>query len=201
MLFSLIDGLENVDVILASTSPRRYELLKAIGLNFRVIDSGIEEHHIEGEPIQSAIENARSKGKAVAERFPESLTISADTVVIVDGNALGKPTDEDEAVEMLQLLNGRNHTVVTAFAINLPKYEHCISDYETTEVKFRKLRIEEIMAYVNTGEPMDKAGAYGIQGQGAVLIERINGCYYNVVGFPLTKFYITLENFCSHYCL
>lgn len=201
MLLSLIDGLEKVDIILASTSPRRYDLLKAMGFNFKVIDSGVVESHIEGEPIQSAIENARNKGKAVSTRFPNSLVVSADTVVIADRMVMGKPVDEADALEMLNRLNGRTHTVVTAFSINFQKYDRCISDYETTEVKFRRLKDEEIMAYINTGEPFDKAGAYAIQGEGAILVEKINGCYYNVVGFPLTKFFVRLTDFCSHYCL
>ncbi|MBN2424565.1 MAG: septum formation protein Maf [Calditrichaceae bacterium] len=200
MLFSLINGLEKTDIILASTSPRRYELLKTLGLSFKVIDSGVKEEHIDGEPIQSAIENSRKKGHAVAAKNPDSLVISADTVVVLDEKILGKPNNDQDAVEMLRSLSGRTHTVISAFSLFYYKYEHYLCDYETTEVKFRKISEEEILAYINTGEHSDKAGAYAIQGQGAVFIEKINGCYYNVVGFPLTKFYIKLQEFCSHYC-
>jgi septum formation protein len=202
MLFSLIDNLEKVDVILASTSPRRFELLKTIGLEFRVVGSNVKENEISGaDPIGDALENAKKKGRAVAQKHPDSLIISADTIVISGDKVMGKPANENDAYNMLKNLSGRTHQVCTAFGLIYLKYERSLFDTVKTDVTFRKLTDEEIWAYINTGEPLDKAGAYAVQGQGAVLVEKINGCYFNVVGFPLSKFFINLDEFLSHFVL
>lgn len=201
MLFSLIDGLEKIDIILASTSPRRFELLKQIGLEFRVVGSDAEESMNFDDPILGTIENARRKALAVAEHNEDALIIAADTIVVIDETVLGKPDDEQSAFDMLQLLNNKTHQVYTAFGLVYPRYEQHIFDHVSTDVTFRKLTDDEILAYINTGEPFDKAGAYAIQGQGALLVDRIDGCYYNVVGFPLTRFFTRMDEILSHVVL
>lgn len=198
MLFSLIENLDKIDIVLASASPRRFELLKNIGLDFRVEVSDVAENHPDiKESTELALYNARIKGCAVANKYPESLIISADTIVVLDNHLMGKPANEQEAYRMLKTLSARTHKVITAFGLHLLKYEKEHYDWVATDVTFRPLTDEEIWAYINTAEPMDKAGAYGIQGQGAILIEKISGCYYNVVGFPLSRFYEALGNFLS----
>lgn len=202
MLFSLIENLEKVDIILASASPRRFELLKTMGLDFKVIVSKVHEDRIDpNHLIDGVTANARRKGLDVAMQHPRNLVICADTVVVLDSMILGKPRDENEAFQMLQTLSGKSHRVITAFGLIFQKYEKCLFDHEITEVTFRTLDEDEIGAYINTGEPMDKAGAYAIQGQGAVLIEKIQGCYFNVVGFPLTKFYLRINDFFRDFVL
>ncbi len=201
MLFSLIENLRKVDIVLASGSPRRYELLKNIGLDFKVDVSRLyEEQMSDADPMECAMANARAKGREVAQRHPQSLVISADTIVTLaqekeEPLILGKPVNETEAYEMLRVLSGRTHRVITAFGLLMHKYEKEEYDAVSTEVAFRQLSDEEIWAYINTGEPLDKAGAYGIQGQGALLIEAISGCYFNVVGFPLARLYLKMEAF------
>jgi len=202
MLFSLIENLEKVDIILASASPRRFELLKTMGLEFKVIVSKVHEDSIDpNNLIDGVTANARRKGLDVATQHPYDLVICADTVVVTDSVILGKPRDENEAFRMLQELSGKTHRVITAFGLIFQKYEKSLFDQEITEVTFRTLHEDEIWAYINTGEPMDKAGAYAIQGQGAVLIEKIQGCYFNVVGFPLTKFYLRINDFFQDFVL
>ncbi len=202
MLFSLINGLEKIDVILASTSPRRYEILKTLGLEFIVIDSKIkEEISVENGPEANALLNTKKKALTVAKKYPGSLVVAADTVVAIDDKIMGKPENEAQAFEMLSLLSGKAHQVYTAFGLVFGKYERENFDCVKTDVYFRKLSEDEVWAYINTGEPFDKAGAYGIQGQGAVLVERVDGCYYNVVGFPLSRFFQKLDSFLSHIVL
>lgn len=202
MLFSLIQSLERLDIILASASPRRFELLKQIGLDFKVVPSNMKEDMNGNGPIEELVKhNAQKKGLDVAEQYQDALVISADTVVAYEEKILGKPANENEAFEMLTLLSGKTHQVYTAIGLFLKKYDGLKLDAVCTNVTFRQLSEEEILAYINTGEPFDKAGAYGIQGQGALLVERIDGCYYNVVGFPLAKFYLMLNEFLDHYII
>ncbi len=178
-----------MELILASASPRREELLKQIGLTFRVIPSCVEE----GQPYAPlpawVLELARTKALALPVGDDEVI-LAADTIVIRQERVFGKPGCTEEAIEMLKQLSGSVHEVMTGVCVvqrkngngsKLQIYE----DVETTKVFFRRLTMSEIIAYVQTGEPLDKAGAYGIQGLGALLIERIEGCYYNVVGLPL----------------
>jgi len=201
MLFSLIENLRKVDIVLASASPRRYELLKNIGLEFIVDVSRLTEEQTSGaDPQECALANARLKGQEVARRNPECLVISADTIVTFEQEdtgtiILGKPANEAAAYDMLRALSGKTHRVVTAFGLLMHKYGKEVYDTVTTDVTFRRLTDDEIWAYINTGEPLDKAGAYGIQGQGALLIEGISGCYFNVVGFPLSRLYLKMEAF------
>jgi len=196
MIFSLITNLEHLDVVLASASPRRFEILSQTGMTFAVEPSGIDESAFETtDPIVFASEVARAKGHKVAMKHPHKLVISADTVVVCDNEIMGKPADQKDAYNMLSCLSGKTHLVYTAFGLFLQKYDKQILAHESTEVTFRKLTDEEIWAYIGTGEPDDKAGAYAIQGQGAMLVKGINGCFYNVVGFPLAKFFTTLDSF------
>ncbi|HED11362.1 MAG TPA: septum formation protein Maf [Caldithrix abyssi] len=196
MIFSLIENLEHVDIVLASASPRRFELLKSVGLDFKVVPAGIDESKIDiKEPTALVQECARQKGEDIARQYPDHLVISADTIVSLDGNILGKPRNEDHAYDMLAFLSGKTHQVYTAFGLFYKHYEKELLHLVCTDVTMRVLTDEIIMAYIGTGEPVDKAGAYAIQGQGAMLIEGIRGSYTNVVGFPLAQFFDKLDHF------
>ncbi len=196
----MIESLERVDVVLASGSPRRYELLKGLGLNFKVVPSDAPEDHSLESDFQAIVKkNARNKGMAVAQKHPESLIISADTIVVLGRQIMGKPKTEQEAFRMLQALSGQTHEVYTGLSLIFKKYERTALDAVCTKVRFRPLSEEEIWAYINTGEPFDKAGGYGIQGQGALLVDGINGCYYNVVGLPLARLFTMLTDFMKHF--
>ncbi len=198
MLASLIENYNKLDFVLASASPRRSELLNNIGMKFKVVVSDVEEDEISLNYISDGlIKNARKKGEVVADSNPNSVIISADTIVVLDHHIMGKPADEKGARQMLEKLSGRTHEVMTAFGLICRKYDKSYFETVITKVKFRPLDFEEIVAYVNTGEPMDKAGAYAIQGKGSILIESIGGCYFNVVGFPISKFFIALKDFCK----
>lgn len=198
MLDSLIENYNKLDFILASASPRRSELLNNIGMKFKVVLSNVEEDEISSNDITvRLIKNARIKGEAVAYSNPDSIIISADTIVVLDNHVMGKPLDEKSARQMLEKLSGRTHEVMTAFGLIYRKYDKSYFEIATTKVKFRPLNLDDITAYIKTGEPMDKAGAYAIQGMGSILIDSIAGCYFNVVGFPISKFFITLKDFCK----
>jgi septum formation protein len=171
--------------ILASASPRRAEILRTIGLDFDVIPSGVDETPREDEaPFEFVMRVARAKALHVAETLGTGLVIGADTIVVVDGHALGKPAGEEEAARMLRLLSGRWHAVMTGVALFDAATSREAVDHAKTLVRFRELAGDEIAAYVATGEPLDKAGAYAIQGRGMLLVEEIAGNYHNVVGFP-----------------
>jgi len=183
-------------VVLASSSPRRRELLEKTGLKFMVDAAEINEDH---SRRMKAAELAKTisleKAKAVAARHPCSIIIAADTFGVLDGTLLGKPRDADEARDILGMLSGKCHTVVTGFTILDTETGKAISTAVETKVYFRKLDSEEIKAYVRTGEPLDKAGAYAIQGMGALLVEKIEGDYYNVIGLPLSSLARELKRF------
>jgi septum formation protein len=189
----------NKTIVLASTSPRRQNLLKQLGLNFIVHPSGIEENLSQvSSPEEYVLTLSRKKAIEVAKNYNDALIISADTIVVLDGEIINKPQDPDEARQMLKKLSGKTHKVYTGFTILDTKTNKIYSDFEVTDVKFRELEDDEIEQYIATGSPFDKAGAYGIQDDyGAVFVERINGCFYNVVGFPLTKFYLAMKKFLS----
>lgn len=177
-------------LILASRSPRRANILKQIGIEFEIIPSHAdEETNVPAEPTQHVIELSRRKAKEISDQLNDSdgPILGADTIVAIGDKILGKPSDPTEAVAMLSKLNNNVHQVYTGITLIDPKNDKIISDYACTDVYFRQLRKEEITAYVATKEPMDKAGAYGIQGKGAILVEKIDGCYYNVVGLPVAK--------------
>ena len=187
-------------LILASASPRRRELLTQAGYHFQVQASAIPESRLPGEDaIRFAIRLAREKAEAVfAQLSPaaaqEALVLGADTVVVCDGEVMGKPADDADATRMLGRLSGRTHHVVTGVAVvwgSAPARVEVAA--ELTQVTMRTLSTEEIAAYVASGEPMDKAGGYGIQGYAARFIPRIGGCYFNVVGLPLALVASMLE--------
>lgn len=182
------------EIILASASPRRKELLSTAGVNFTVKVADVEEKIEPGlTPDKVVMSLALQKAKAVAAENPEAVVIGADTVVVLDGEILGKPQSEENAVEMLTALSGRCHTVYTGVA--LIKGDKVRNFCEATQVEFYDLTKEEIEAYVDTKDCMDKAGAYGIQTNGCVLISGINGDYFNVVGLPVSKVYRELRDF------
>lgn len=181
-----------MQVILASASPRRQELLRQVGLEPVVCPSDFAEAGGGARQARSVVlANAAGKCRSVAARKGDALpVVAADTVVVADDKILGKPGTEAAAQEMLRLLSGRCHEVLTGVAVQYRgKFA---SDVCTTRVYFRSLTEAEIAAYAATGEPLDKAGAYGIQGRGALLVEKIEGCYNNVVGLPLTRLYAML---------
>jgi septum formation protein len=173
-------------VVLASSSPRRRELLNLIGIDHEVRPANLDESMRPREaPRRHAERLARDKASAVAMRDPDLITIAADTIVVINRKVLGKPVDREDAARMLAMLNGREHTVITAVAVSRGKKLR--SAIEEVKVRFRRLREEEIEAYIATGEPMDKAGAYGIQGYGATIVERVEGDYFAVMGLPLVR--------------
>lgn len=175
-------------MILASASPRRKEILENFGFSFKTIVKNIDETSDKTRAEEKILEIAEKKAKVAAIDFPDENVVGADTVVVVDGKILGKPKDEKEAFSMLKSLSGRSHEVITAFSfININK-NISYSDYEITKVYFKNLTDDEINWYINTKEPMDKAGAYGIQGKGAFFVEKIEGDFFSVMGFPLGKF-------------
>ena len=183
----------NRDFILASSSPRRFELLRQIGLPFQSIVPSVDESTDRTDPFEIVSELSARKAAAVAKNNPISVVIAADTIVVADGQVLGKPKGETEAAEMLRSLSGRSHYVYTGVTVI------CDERIETgicrTEVFFKPLSEEMIAGYLHTNEPFDKAGAYGIQGKGAVLVDRIDGDYSNVVGLPLSLLYEMLKEF------
>jgi len=175
-----------VRVILASGSPRRHDLLQMVGIEHDVIPADIDESQLDGErPAEYAERLAREKGATIAARFPDSLVISADTIVVEQGDVLGKPRDAAEARAMLRRLAGRTHIVFTAVATTLSG--RMLSGVEEVAVTFLPLSDRTIASYVATGEPMDKAGSYGIQGYGATLVQRIDGDFFAVMGLPLAR--------------
>jgi len=171
-------------VILASSSPRRRELLTLIGIDHEVRPANIDESYLAGEtPSEHAERLAR--GKAAAIDVGDAVTIGSDTIVVVDGDVLGKPRDRQHAAEMLRRLSGRSHIVMTGVAVRWRG--QVVSGLEEVEVTFRALDADEIERYIDTGEPMDKAGAYGIQGFGATIVERVDGDYFAVMGLALNR--------------
>lgn len=175
-----------IEVILASQSPRRRELLALVGITHVVQPADIDEAVLPAEaPVPHCERLARAKAHVLADRHPEAVVIAADTIVVLDGDILGKPRDAAEAARILARLSGRTHTVHTALAV--ARDGRTVSAVESVEVTFRPLTAAEIAAYVTTGEPMDKAGAYGIQGYGATIVERIHGDYFSVMGLGLRR--------------
>lgn len=179
-------------IILASKSPRRKELLEQIGLEFSIVVQPVKEYSKEDfkDPIILATKNSELKAKAI-KKDENTIIISADTVVSIDGEILGKPKDEIEAKRFLKMLSGKTHDVITG--ITIYKNGEYITDYAITKVKVMPLSEFEIDEYIKTKDPMDKAGAYGIQGVFAKYIVGISGCYFNVVGLPLNKLYEMLN--------
>ncbi len=181
-------------IILASQSPRRIELLKKIIPIFEVSANHIDEPTFGiSVPEQLVTQLSTHKATVTARRIASGIVIGADSVVVLDGKILGKPRDRDECYQMLSSLSGRVHEVYTGFTLISKPEDWIMSDYEMTKVKFRSLERWEIEAYMDSGQPFDKAGAYGIQDDAAVFVESIDGDYYNVVGLPLTKLFLALK--------
>jgi septum formation protein len=188
----------NPRLILASQSPRRAQLLTMLGLEFDVMPADVDETYFSHEePGAHAERLARDKVTKIAGAHPDAIVVGSDTVVIVDGDVLGKPVDEDEAVRMLMRLQGRSHEVATGIAIAAEGT--IVSGVERVDVAFRPFYADTARAYARTGEPMDKAGAYGIQGYGATIVERINGDFFAVMGFPIVRFVDLLRQHGWHY--
>jgi septum formation protein len=178
----------NEAFILASGSPRRRELLHQLGLSFTIIPSRRQETNQSGmEPRGHAIYYAKEKAKEVAQRYPQQWVLAADTIVVVDEEIMGKPVSVSEATAMLSRLSGRSHHVITAVCLLSAQSGVEESHAVQTKVFMRRLSAADIKGYIATGEPMDKAGAYGIQGIGGCLVQRIEGSYSNVVGLPLCE--------------
>jgi len=189
-----VDGLP--PLYLASASPRRRMLLSQLRLSFTVIPPRLEEEgYLGGEPAGAVRLLALAKARSAAEGLEAGLVIGADTVVVLEEEVMGKPSGPEEAREMLRRLSGATHRVLTGVAVLNAADGEALVDHEETLVTFRRLRPEEIEAYVASGEPLDKAGAYGVQGLGAVLVRRIEGCYFNVVGLPLARLAEMLAHF------
>jgi septum formation protein len=172
-------------------------LLRQIGLRFHIIPSTVDETIVDDvAPEEHVRILAERKARDVAFRLPSGIILGADTIVVIDGEILTKPSSEDDAVRMLQRLSGQRHEVYTGFSlIEMPSWRR-VTRFERTVVWFRKLATEEILAYVKSGSPMDKAGGYGIQDDfGAVFVNRVDGDFYNVVGLPLSNFYCTFTEF------
>ncbi|HEX3047766.1 MAG TPA: Maf family protein [Bacillota bacterium] len=184
-------------LILASASPRRADILKQIGFQFQVIPSRAPEENddVSADPAGLVMKLALNKAKEVAGSVSEGLIIGADTIVVAGERILGKPTDAAHAFEMLTQLSGKTHAVFTGLALVEVLGHKVKTGYEKTEVTFRAVTSAEIWAYIATNEPFDKAGAYGIQGRGAVLVEGIRGCFYNVVGLPVSRLIGLLQEF------
>ena len=175
-------------LILASESPRRYELLKQVGLDFDVIPSGIEEDCIKGEsPRKHVLRLAEAKALDVGNQHPDRWVIAADTIVYVDHSILGKPKSREEAKKMLRRLSGKEHRVLTGFSVQHLERGRRDREAVQTAVRVKKLAQPEIDWYIKTGEPFDKAGAYAVQGIGSFMIESIKGSYTNVVGLPVCE--------------
>lgn len=181
-------------IILASESPRRRELMMKLEIPFTTKPPYVEEIFDSSKSISSAIEAiAKQKADAVREKFPDEIIVGADTVVVVDQEVLGKPHTKENALLMLKKLSGRTHEVITAVAIVTPEQSDVF--HVRTYVTFFELTQEEMEQYADTKEPLDKAGAYGIQGKGAFFIEKIEGDYYNVIGLPISTLFRRLKKY------
>jgi septum formation protein len=196
-LVSQQDNMRNMKkIILASASPRRKEILKKTGLKFSVDESTYEENNGIGlKPPQLALYHARSKAREVAARHKNALVISADTIVVLKNVIFGKPEDKADAARILKALSGRTHAVITAFTILDTASKKELSKAVESMVTFRRLEDSEISAYIKSGEPMDKAGAYGVQGLGAAIVKKIEGDFFNVMGLPLSELAEQLRKF------
>ena len=182
-------------IVLASASPRRAEILKQVGVKFTVCASDAEEEILNLPPAEFVKATALQKGKVVASGLQDALVIAADTVVVIMGRIMGKPANDEEAFAMLSVLSGTFHDVYTGLCIiDMPTGKYYIN-YARTKVFFKELTPFQIKTYIASGEPFDKAGAYGIQGKGALLVEKIEGCYFNVVGLPVSLLYEAIKEF------
>jgi septum formation protein len=185
---SIADLLDKEKFILASSSPRRAEILTRERVRFEIsIPASYNEETNFSDPVAHVLEASRGKAQSVADQVEDGIVLGADTVVVLDGEILGKPKDEDHALFLLKRLSGRTHRVYTGVTLINKPAGKAISDYDLTKVKFNQLDETRIRDYIATGEPMDKAGAYGIQGMGNLLVDHIEGSLDNVIGLPTEK--------------
>jgi septum formation protein len=185
---SIADLVNGKRLILASSSPRRAEILTKERVKFEIsIPVGYNEETSFSDPVAHVLEASRRKAQSVAEQIEDGIILGADTVVVLDGEILGKPKDQDDAMFLLKKLSGRLHQVYTGVTLINKPNEKVVSDYDLTKVKFNQLDESDIRDYIATGEPMDKAGAYGIQGMGNLLVDHIEGSLDNVIGLPTEK--------------
>jgi septum formation protein len=182
-------------LVLASASPRRQKLLSLFGLEFEIFPAEIDEENYSAiEPAEIVLELSLKKAEKVKSNFPNSFIIGSDTIVWLDGKLLSKPRDEEDAFRILSELSGRTHKVFTGITVLDSISGEVFQDFAETDVTFREITKEEKLAYIASGSPMDKAGAYGIQDDfGAVFVTNISGCYYNIVGLPVSKLYTLLQ--------
>ncbi|MCU7497918.1 MAG: septum formation protein Maf [Ignavibacteria bacterium] len=185
----------NIPVYLASKSPRRKHLLELLNLKFETFSVDLNEEILDGEhPVKTVKRLSEQKLMEARKKISKGIIITADTIVVLEEQIIGKPKDEADAERILKSLSGKTHAVYTGFAVCNTEKNITLIEYEKTLVTFRHLEKEEIVDYIKSGSPMDKSGAYGIQDDfGAVFVRRIDGCYYNVVGLPLTRLYDTLK--------
>ncbi len=184
----------SIPIYLASKSPRRRKLLSQLNIKFKSFSLDMDEKVYPTEkPSKAVIRLSNEKLNLAKQKVKEGIIITADTIVVLNNQLIGKPVNKDDAFRILKMLSGQTHIVYTGYSIYNSSNKKNISEYEKTKVTFRNLTDEEITEYIKGGSPMDKAGAYGIQDDfGAVFIKKINGCYYNVVGLPLAKLYHAL---------
>jgi septum formation protein len=185
---SLANLLDKKKLILASSSPRRAEILTREKARFEIkIPKNYKEENIFSDPVTHVLELSRKKAQSVADEIEDGIVLGADTIVVLDGEILGKPKNKEDALFILKRLSGRMHQVYTGITLINKSTGKMISDYDLTKVKFNQLDEQKVLNYVATGEPMDKAGAYGIQGMGSFLVEHIEGSLDNVIGLPTEK--------------
>jgi septum formation protein len=193
MIHKLLHGKK---VVLASASPRRAELFKLIGLSPLIIPALIHEPMTQEPPQRQVMKHALNKANAVACNMDrDAVIVGADTVVVFEGRIFGKPESKEQAAEFLRILSGQTHKVFTGVCVQWSSRTVC--EYARSLVTFKTLTEEEIQSYLSTGEPFDKAGAYGIQGYGAQFVSNIRGCYFNVMGFPINLFYKMIQHITS----
>ncbi|MBA7612625.1 dTTP/UTP pyrophosphatase [subsurface metagenome] len=182
-------------IVLASSSPRRVKLLKQLDVPFEVVEpDGVHEED-DGVPEEVVLRNAKAKADHVASKLDEGVVIGADTIVVLGDTIIGKAMTDQEATEMLTALQGRTHRVLTGLAVVDASSKRMETDVVETVVTFQSLTEDEVARYVATGEPLGKAGGYAVQGLGAVIVEEVHGCFYNVVGLPLFRLSMLLETF------
>ncbi len=186
---------KNIQVYLASASPRRKKLLKQLNIRFKSFAVDLDEEILDGEhPIKTVKRLAEQKMALASRKVKSGIIITADTIVVLENKIIGKPTSAKDAYSILKFLSGRTHFVYTGYVVKNVTSDKSITEYEKTAVTFRDLSDKEILEYIEGGSPMDKAGAYGIQDDfGAVFVKKISGCYYNVVGLPLAKLYHSIN--------
>jgi len=188
----------DIPIVLASASPRRKQLLTQSGFSIQVVPSSVDEDFSIDLPSPDfARYYARKKAEDVSKQFPKDLVIGADTIVVLEHQILRKPSDREEAIHMLSTLSGQTHEVVTAAAMIWKIHKFSTIFHETTKVTFNRLSRAEIEYYVDTFRPFDKAGSYGIQDWFALNVRKVSGCFYNVVGFPLSRFYTQFKDMCD----